>query len=85
VFYLRIAFTTFLQLFKFKIIFMSDEMVSSGLQVDEKPAFLKRTLLLFKISVRLLHDTVEECIKDGLLIVPENRICAEGTVITVRK
>ena len=36
-------------------------------------------------SVRILHDIVEECIKEGLLIPPENRVCAEGTFITVKK
>ncbi len=36
-------------------------------------------------SVRILHDIVEKCIKEGLLIPPENRVCAEGTFITVKK
>ena len=34
-------------------------------------------------SVRLMHDTVEECIKEGLLVAPESKVCAEGTYLVV--
>ena len=35
-------------------------------------------------SSRFLHSVVEECIKRGLLIPPEKKICAEGTFMAVK-
>lgn len=33
----------------------------------------------------ILHDIIEVCIREGLLLAPENKICAEGTYMTVKK
>lgn len=33
----------------------------------------------------ILPDVIEECVKEGLLKVPGNRICGEGTVMVVKK
>ena len=37
------------------------------------------------IIAALLHDIIEVCIREGLLLAPENKICAEGTYMTVKK
>ena len=34
---------------------------------------------------RLLSSMIEECIKEGLLIVPENRLGAEGVLMVVER
>lgn len=36
-------------------------------------------------SGRLLHAMVEQCIQDRLLSVPEQRLCAEGVILMVKK
>lgn len=34
-------------------------------------------------SIHTLHDVIEECIREGLLSVPQSRLCAEGVVVEV--
>lgn len=36
-------------------------------------------------GVRFLHETIESCIRDGLLCEPENRIGAEGVLLRIEK
>ncbi|HIS33132.1 MAG TPA: RNA polymerase sigma factor [Candidatus Limivivens intestinipullorum] len=36
-------------------------------------------------GVRILRDTIEECIRRGMLTIPESRIGADGTFMTVKK
>lgn len=36
-------------------------------------------------GVRILSKTIDACIEEGLLVKPENRVCAEGTFMAVEK
>lgn len=36
-------------------------------------------------GIRILSKTIDACIDEGLLVKPENRICAEGTYMVVEK
>ena len=36
-------------------------------------------------GVRILSGAIEECIKEGLLLAPENRLGAEGVLMVVEK
>ena len=36
-------------------------------------------------GVRILAKAIEECIKEGLLVEPENRLGAEGVLMIVEK
>lgn len=41
--------------------------------------------LISHTSCDFSSDVVEKCIEDGILYAPENRICAEGTIMVVTK
>lgn len=36
-------------------------------------------------GIRILSKTIDACISEGLLVKPENRLCAEGTMMAVEK
>lgn len=42
------------------------------------------TLYSMASSIQLLHDTIEACISEDLLTVPQSRLCAEGVMMIVK-
>lgn len=42
-------------------------------------------LCVLYCGVRFLHETIESCIREGLLSEPENRVGAEGVLMIVEK
>lgn len=58
----------------------------SGLIKQYVPKHLLNEYAMFNmaVSTRFMNDAIEACITEGLLTVPDNRLCAEGVLMTVK-
>lgn len=50
------------------------------------PKHLMNEYILYNMasSIRILHDTIEACISEDILTVPQSRLSAEGVMMIVK-